>query len=114
MGGAAAYSDNDLIIYDTNFFQTMVFKNYLNAPNHTFIPGTTIYSRDGAVWKRKDNIFYLYIKGVLQVSDMVTAQYSITSASDLEVTEVASGNIWILEDYVNRNDNTLRPARRKE
>ena len=87
----------------------MVFKDYLKAPNHTQIAGKTIYSRSGAIWKRKEGIYYLYIRGVLQTNDMVTAHHSLTG-SDLEVVEAATGTVWILEDYANRGDNILRPA----
>jgi len=113
MGGSASYSDQDLVVFDTNFYQAVVFKDYLNAPNHTQIAGNTIYSRSGAIWKRKEGIYYLYIRGVLQTGDMVTANHSLTG-SDLEVVEAATGTVWILEDYANRDDNILRPAAIKQ
>lgn len=113
MPGGAAYSDQDLLVYDTTFQQVLVFNNFLNTPPDTHITGRPVFSRTGAVWKRKEGTYYLYIRGVLQTENMVTARYSLNN-SDLEVTETATGIVWLLEDYARRNDNTLRPAALKQ
>lgn len=112
MAGAAAYSDNDLLVYDTTFQQFLLFENFLTVPVNTHIVGKILYSRTDAVWKRKAGIYYLYIRGVLQTSDMVRASEKLTG-TDLEVTETASGTVWVLPDYGNRDDNILRPAELK-
>ena len=66
-----------------------------------------MYSRNNAFWRRKDNIYYLYIEAVLQVDNMSSSGYN---GNDLEVFQNSTGITWILDDYVNRNDNTLRQA----
>jgi hypothetical protein len=114
MESPAVYSENDLLVYDTTFNQTVVYKNYLTAPVNTHIEGIPVYSRTGAIWRRKDGTYYLYIRGVLQTGDMVSSRYSTKNGNDLEVTEAATGLVWILRDYANRNDNTLRAAELKE
>ncbi len=113
MGGPAAYSEQNLIVFDTNFYQTIVFENFLSSPDYARVAGRTIYSRNGAVWRRKDNIYYLYIKAELQVGDMAKASNS-PNGKDLEVLQVSTGITWILPDYTSRNDNILRPAGIKE
>ncbi|MFC2116083.1 caspase domain-containing protein [Bacteroidota bacterium] len=113
MTAGAAYSEQDMIVYDTIFHQNIVFEGFLNAPTDTHIVGKPIYSKTDAIWKRKDNIYYLYIKGVLQVDDMVSARYSLNN-SDMEVHQAATGTTWLLRDYGNRNDNILRPAEIKQ
>ncbi len=113
MPGPSAYSDQDLLLYDTSFYQYVVFENFLSTPPNSQIVGKPIYTRNAAVWRKKENICYLYIKGVLQVENMTTARYSLNNP-DLEVTEAVNGTIWILEDYGNRTDNSLRPAKLKQ
>ncbi len=107
MGGTSAYSEQDLLIYDTVFRQTVRFEDFLSFPDNTRIVGKTMYSRNNAFWRRKDNIYYLYIEGVLQVDDMCSSSYN---GNDLEVFQNSTGITWVLNDYVNRNDNTLRSA----
>ncbi|HEC42121.1 MAG TPA: caspase family protein [Bacteroides sp.] len=113
MPSPTAYSNQDLLLYDTSFYQYMVFENYLSTPTNTHIVGKPIYSRNGTVWRSHQGVYYLYIRGVLQVDGLVTSQYSLNN-SDLEVTELVNGNIWILKDYANRADNILRPAELKQ
>ncbi len=113
MGGPAAYSGQDLLVFDTNFYQTIVFEDFLASPDYARIAGRVIYSRSGAVWRRQDNTYYLYIKGELQAGDMVRASSSL-SGNDLEVLQASTGITWILPDYAIRQDNILRPAEIKQ
>jgi hypothetical protein len=109
MYGPSAYSGQDLLIYDTTFQQTILFVNFLGTPSNSQIIGSPVYSKSGAVWRRQDNIFYLYIQGVLQVENMVSSSYS-SKGNDLEVYQNSTGITYILKDYSRLNDNTLRPA----
>jgi hypothetical protein len=109
MYGPAAYSGQDLLVYDTIFQQTILFPNFLGTPSNSQITGSPVYSKSGAVWRRQDNIFYLYIQGVLQVENMVSSSYS-SNGKDLEVYQNSTGITYILTDYARLNDNTLRPA----
>jgi hypothetical protein len=79
----------------------------------TRIAGRVIYSKTEAVWKRKDDLFFLYIRGDLQTSNEAEAVPG-TSGSDLEVRPLDSGTIYILPGYAIRADNKLRPAEKKE
>ncbi len=112
MDGPSAFSDRDFLVYDTVFQQYVIFEDYLDTPFNVHIVGKPMYSRTDAVWRRKEGIYYLYIRGVLQTDDKVRAHHSLTG-SDLEVTEIESGTVWILPDYANRQDNILRPAELK-
>ena len=109
MYGPAAYSDQDLLVYDTIFQQTLVFENFLGTQPNARITAKPVYSQSGAVWRRLDNIFYLYIQGVLQVENMVSSSYA-SNGKDLEVYQKSTGITFILKDYTSLNDNSLRPA----
>jgi hypothetical protein len=109
MYGPASYSDQDLLVYDTIFQQTLVFQNFLGTQPNVRINATPVYSQSGAVWRRLDNVFYLYIQGVLQVENMVSSAYA-SNGKDLEVYQISSGITYILKNYTGLNDNILRPA----
>jgi hypothetical protein len=109
LDGNAVYSDNDLLVYDNNICQHIVFEDFLLAGPVNRIPGRAVYSGCDAIWRRKGDTFYLYYRGRLQTEDLVDSRMG-KNGKDLEVTRHSSSTRFILPDYAGRDDNTLRPA----
>jgi len=109
LDAVSAYSGNDLLVYDKTGMQNYLLENYKES-GITYQWVKILISKSNAVWRRQNNTYYLYVEGVLQTRDDVTSK---RVGNDLEVIHRTSGVTWILPDYKNLNDNTLRPAVQK-
>ena len=104
------YSGNDLLVYEKASRQDFLLKDYLNLENEVQYPAESLWSKDHAFWRRAENKYWLYVSGEL-ISGGTTVE---TVDQDLEVNDPETGLKWILKDYWNLDDNTLRPASIKE
>ena len=107
---ANEFSGNDLLVYEKTSRQDFLLKNYSNLGNGVQYPAESLWSKDHAFWRRSDNTYWLYVSGVL-ISGRTTSE---TAGLNLDVNDPETGLTWVLKDYWNLDDNTLRPASVKE
>ncbi|MBF0119213.1 MAG: caspase family protein [Desulfobacterales bacterium] len=101
------WHDNDLLVYQTTSRRYNLLENYKNRNDNKLRPARVVETPNGTLWRNKEGLYYIYIDGK-QVAPETTSEWK---DNDLLVYHTTSKKYYLLEDYRNRGDNQLRPAK---
>ncbi len=104
-----SWFDKNLVVYHKNSKITYLFKNYTNSKDNMLRPAK-ILGQNEVYWRNDKGQYCLYKQG--NIISGVGKTKTTWSGSDLHVLHQASGITYILENYKNLADNTLRPTKR--
>ncbi len=103
------WSGNDLIVYDEEGGYSYLLKDYYNHKDNT-LRSAEIVSGPGLVtWKRENNTYFMYRNGQQFASEDNTI--TVYSGNDLLVFEKSTKQSFLLPDWKNRADGTIRDAK---
>lgn len=98
--------DNDLLVYIPELKKYFLMEDFKNRSDNTLRPARTIETGNTTLWRNDSGLFWLYVEGE-SCSD-IKSEY----AEDHVLAYVpALEKYYLLNNYRNRADNTLRPAR---
>jgi hypothetical protein len=101
-----AFFDEHLIIYNTatrQYYFCQLLKQFMNGYVY---PAELVNSANGTLWRNDSKYFYLYVEGE-QIGARTFWQWN---GNDLIVYDEPGGCSYLLPDFYNSRDNTLRPA----
>jgi hypothetical protein len=98
--------DQHLLVYVPELKHYYQLENYKNRADNKLRPALPLVSGNGTLWRLKDNLYWLYVKGK-QVHAESTSSWQ---GNDLLVSVPSLNQQFVLQNYKNRDDNTLRPA----
>ena len=104
---ASAWSNSDLLVYDSINNVTCLLKDYKNRPDDQMFDADILSNNENTFWRRsQENLFWLYYKG----SEIESRTTSTWIDDDVLVYDAKTNITYILKDYKNKADNQLRPA----
>jgi hypothetical protein len=98
--------DLDLLVYIPELNRYYQLQNYKNRADNVLRPALPLVSQNGTMWRRKDNLYWLYVDG----KPVSKESSSSWKGNDLLVSVPSLNRRFVLTNYKNRDDNTLRPA----
>jgi uncharacterized caspase-like protein len=101
-----AFYDEHLVIYNmTNrqYYFCPLFKQFMNGYVY---PADPVYSTNGTLWRGDSKYYFLYVEGE-QIGARTFCQWN---GNDLIVYDETGGSSYLLPDFYNSRDNTLRQA----
>lgn len=102
----AAWSDANLLVYDSITKTTCLIENYNNSPANQILPVKMLDNSTNAFYRVKEGLYYLYVNG-----EQIASRTSGTFVdNDVLVYDPLTNTTYILKDYKNNSDNALRHA----
>ncbi|MCK4943580.1 MAG: caspase family protein [Candidatus Aminicenantes bacterium] len=98
--------DQHILVYVPELQHYYQLENYKTRADNKLRPALPLVSGNGTLWRRKDNLYWLYVKG----KPIHTESTSSWQGNDLLVSVSSLNQQFVLQNYKNRDDNTLRPA----
>lgn len=101
--------EDDGLIYYLKNEQYYLLEDYRTKGDGAVRPARPIASSNGTLWKRKDDIYWLYING--EMAENNTVEFSwLDDSNDALLYYPDRDQYYRLEDYKIRADNMLRPT----
>ncbi|MCF7792539.1 MAG: hypothetical protein K9N09_01275 [Candidatus Cloacimonetes bacterium] len=102
------FVNDDVLIYLPKINYTMLFQNFKGDSGEDYQRPQILGNEDTAFWSADSDGFYLIDKG-MNISPEVSNNNS-RIGNHLLLFHPQSSTTYLFEDYLNRKDNTLRPA----
>ncbi len=102
----SSWSNDDLLVYEPSTKQIYLLPGYKDSGNGEIREAETLFSKDAAFWRRKENTYWLYVEGEVISQDTEAAW----KGNDLEVYHEKNDRTYVLPDYKNSGDDRLRTA----
>ncbi len=108
------YVNGDLLVYDRTTRQDFLLKDFRGLGTDVQYPAEILWSAGHAFWRRSGSDYRLYVKGSLAAEGTAENTPEQGHEQDLEVSDPATGEIWILKGFRYTGNDTLHPASLKE
>ncbi|MEX2190365.1 MAG: caspase family protein [Bacteroidota bacterium] len=102
----SGWAGDDLVAYHRPSNITYVLKNFDNNSDEKYRTAEIHRSDAGAFWKAADGLYHLVVRGAAVQNNVVQAW----SGNDLLAYYPVNNTTYVMTNYVNRQDNQLRPA----
>lgn len=103
------FIENDVIYYDKQKDKYYLLENYRNRADNTLRPGKFLQAGNKIIWKLHQGLTWLFVEGELITTEGRTDSYYV--GNDVVYKDKEKGKSYLLENYKNSNDNTLRPGK---
>ncbi len=103
----SAWRGDDLLVYNSVSHKYYLLEDYKNRADNQLRPAKSIKSDNQTLWCNDGKSYWLYEAGIA-INNQTTSAWR---ENDLLVYHSASSRYFLLEDYKNRADNQLRPAK---
>ncbi len=101
------YIDNDAIFYDKQQKGYYLLENYRNRNDNIFRAGKFL-QKGKVIWKLDKGLTWLFVEAELLTTEGRTSSHFV--GNDAVYFDKQTKNSYLLENYKNRDDNTLRPG----
>jgi hypothetical protein len=103
----SCFVDKDLLVYDKESNTTFILNNYKDGGDNKLRPATIFDNADFAFWRKKENSYWLYVKG----EDIQNRTKSSYSGNDLLAYDTQTNITYLFRDFaVDTAQLKLRPA----
>lgn len=102
----SGWAGADLVVYHRPSNITYVLKDFDRNSDEQYRTAEILRSDAGAYWKAADGLYHLVVRGSAIQNNVVQAW----SGNDLLAYYPVNNATYVLTNYVNRQDNQLRPA----
>lgn len=97
-------NDTDFLTYNKDLNLHLLLENYTTSNDNKLRAAKLLESKTNTFWKRKGGYYSLYLNG----EDISLKTTSAWKGDNLILTHESFGTKYVLENYANRDDNSIR------